>query len=98
MSKPNVRKPKPGLVKSPSARDYQREKTGQSFISKHLKKIYPIGINRTSSSQSLCSLSSNDSAQNDSLNRMEKKNTSTIKSATTTPMPCRLKPLERGKN
>ncbi|KAK9114362.1 hypothetical protein Syun_021159 [Stephania yunnanensis] len=95
MSKPNARKPKPGLVKSPSARDYQREKTGQSFISKHLKKIYPLGINRTSSSQSLSSLSSNDSAQNFSLTRMEK-NTSKTKSATTTvPMPCRLKPQER---
>ncbi|KAF5181318.1 Dna-3-methyladenine glycosylase [Thalictrum thalictroides] len=53
MSKENVRKQV--LEKNRTLK--QKEKPGQSFISKHLKKVYPLGIQKSNSSQSLSSLS-----------------------------------------
>ncbi|XP_030513826.1 DNA-3-methyladenine glycosylase isoform X2 [Rhodamnia argentea] len=35
----------------------EKDKSSQSFLSRHLKKIYPIGLNRSNSSLSLSSLS-----------------------------------------
>ncbi|KAJ7953963.1 putative DNA-3-methyladenine glycosylase [Quillaja saponaria] len=68
MSKPNVRKHV--LEKNKST----KEKSNQSFLSKHLKKVYPIGLHKSNSysSLSLSSLSlslsqnSNDSSLTDS--------------------------------
>ncbi|KAF9587591.1 hypothetical protein IFM89_004049 [Coptis chinensis] len=53
MSKENVRKQV--LEKNRSLK--QKEKPGQNFISKHLKKVYPLGIQKSNSAQSLSSLS-----------------------------------------
>ncbi|XP_010257905.1 PREDICTED: uncharacterized protein LOC104597859 [Nelumbo nucifera] len=52
----------------------EREKpAGQSFLSKHLKKVYPLGFHKSASSLSLSSLSlsqnSNDSSFSDSISR-----------------------------
>ncbi|KAL5725724.1 DNA-3-methyladenine glycosylase I [Ranunculus cassubicifolius] len=43
----------------------EEKPAGQSFVSKHLKKVYPLGIQKSNSSQSLSSLSQ---TSNDSLN------------------------------
>ncbi|KAF6140023.1 hypothetical protein GIB67_001764 [Kingdonia uniflora] len=55
----------------------EKEKQGQNFISKHLKKVYPLGIQKSPSSQSLPSLSlsqnSNDSSLSGSLSRSVRK-------------------------
>ncbi|KAF8399223.1 hypothetical protein HHK36_015088 [Tetracentron sinense] len=55
----------------------EKEKPGQSFLSKHLKKVYPLGIQKNSLSLSLSSLSlsqkSNDSSPRYSIPRVERK-------------------------
>ncbi|XVE91690.1 hypothetical protein REPUB_Repub01dG0032300 [Reevesia pubescens] len=67
MSKANVRRHVPEKCRSPK----EKEKPTQSVLSKHLKRIYPIGLQRTTSSLSLSSLSlslsqnSNDSSLTD---------------------------------
>ncbi|EOY01567.1 DNA glycosylase superfamily protein isoform 2 [Theobroma cacao] len=67
MSKANVRRHILEKNRSPK----EKEKPAQSVLSKHLKKIYPIGLQRSTSSLSLSSLSlslsqnSNDSSLTD---------------------------------
>ena len=67
MSKDNVRR---HLLEKNISRK-EKEKPAQSVLSKHLKKIYPIGLQRSTSSLSLSSLSlslsqnSNDSSLTD---------------------------------
>ncbi|KAJ4973882.1 hypothetical protein NE237_007056 [Protea cynaroides] len=72
MSKVNVRKPV--LERNRSANG--REKPTQSFLSKHLKKVYPLAVQRSNSSLSLSSLSlsqnSNDSI-GETIPRMDRK-------------------------
>ena len=53
MSKDNVRR---HLLEKNISRK-EKEKPAQSVLSKHLKKIYPIGLQRSTSSLSLSSLS-----------------------------------------
>ncbi|KAL9420532.1 hypothetical protein AB3S75_038161 [Citrus x aurantiifolia] len=71
MSKANVRRHI--LEKNRSPREKEPKPT-QSLLSKHLKKVYPIGLHRSSSSLSLSSLSlslsqnSNDSSVTDNSN------------------------------
>ncbi|KAJ4710686.1 putative DNA-3-methyladenine glycosylase [Melia azedarach] len=67
MSKANVRRHILEKSRSPK----EKEKPTQSLLSKHLKKVYPIGLHRSTSSLSLSSLSlslsqnSNDSSLTD---------------------------------
>lgn len=64
MSKPGcVRK---HIVEKNTTRREQNLKTNQNFLSKHLKRIYPIGIHKSSSSLSLSSLSLSLSQNSDS--------------------------------
>lgn len=57
----------------------EKEKPSQNILSKHLKRVYPIGLQRTSSSFSLSSLSlslsqnSNDSSLTDSTTPLHQK-------------------------
>lgn len=57
----------------------EKDRTSQNILSKHLKKIYPIGLQRTSSSFSLSSLSlslsqnSNESSLTDSSIQLDRK-------------------------
>lgn len=57
----------------------EKDRTSQNILSKHLKKIYPIGLQRTTSSLSLSSLSlslsqnSNDSSLTDSSIQLDQK-------------------------
>ncbi|XWS69579.1 hypothetical protein CRYUN_Cryun04dG0191400 [Craigia yunnanensis] len=75
MSKANVRRHFLEKNRSPK----EKEKPEQSVLSKHLKKIYPIGLQRSTSSLSLSSLSlslsqnSNDSSLTDSSTPLEQK-------------------------
>ncbi|KAJ0095470.1 hypothetical protein Patl1_16624 [Pistacia atlantica] len=76
MSKTTVRRHILEKNRSPK----EKEKPAQSLLSKHLKKIYPIGLQRSSSSlSSLSSLSlslsqnSNDSSVTDSSSPLEQK-------------------------
>ncbi|XP_061341408.1 uncharacterized protein LOC133287758 [Gastrolobium bilobum] len=74
MSKTNVRRH--ALEKSRSVKE-TRQILNQSFFPKSLKKVYPIGLNKSTSSLSLSSLSlslsqnSNDSSQADSLTPLD---------------------------
>ncbi|CAK8561699.1 unnamed protein product [Lathyrus sativus] len=79
MSKTNVRKQ--ALERSPSFKDTQKI-LNQSFFhnrNNHLKKVYPIGLQKSTSSLSLSSVSlslsqnSNDSSQADSLTPLDEK-------------------------
>ncbi|KAL9423529.1 hypothetical protein AB3S75_035588 [Citrus x aurantiifolia] len=71
MSKANVRRHILEKNRSPKEKE---PKPSQSLLSKHLKKVYPIGLHRSSSSLSLSSLSlslsqnSNDSSVTDNSN------------------------------
>ncbi|KAF7827927.1 putative GMP synthase [glutamine-hydrolyzing] [Senna tora] len=75
----NVRRHYYALEKSKSVKDTQKS-SNQSFFPKHLKKVYPIGLQKSSSSLSLSSLSlslsqnSNDSSLTaDSLTPLDQK-------------------------
>ncbi|KAF5751991.1 hypothetical protein HS088_TW02G01010 [Tripterygium wilfordii] len=78
MSRATVRKQI--LEKNQSYKDREKEKSSQSLLSRHLKKIYPIGLHKScSSSLSLSSISlslsqnSNDSSIADSTSALDQK-------------------------
>ncbi|XP_022993235.1 uncharacterized protein LOC111489316 [Cucurbita maxima] len=71
----------------------EKDRTSQNILSKHLKKIYPIGLQRTTSSLSLSSLSlslsqnSNDSSLTDSSIQLDRKISYAIRLITPPPPP-----------
>ncbi|KAJ7943286.1 putative DNA-3-methyladenine glycosylase [Quillaja saponaria] len=75
MSKPTVRRNVLEMKNSTK----EKEKSNQSFLSKHLKKVYPVGLHKSTSSLSLSSLSlslsqnSNDSSLTDSSTPLDQK-------------------------
>ena len=71
----------------------EKDRTSQNILSKHLKKIYPIGLQRTTSSLSLSSFSlslsqnSNDSSLTDSSIQLDQKISYAIRLITPPPPP-----------